>query len=87
MTLTGNLEQKFKKSLYPRIRPGPSQAEHLSEADLFVANNILNLRKMCFYCLSRGKSDNTTNHKRGKEAKKGGIFVEFRIFFRYSGIS
>ena len=35
MTLTGNLEQKFKKSLYPRIRPGPSQAEHLSEADLF----------------------------------------------------
>ena len=34
MTLTGNLEQKFKKSLYPRIRPGPSQAEHLSEADL-----------------------------------------------------
>ena len=39
MTLTGNLEWKFKKSLYPRIRPGPSQAEHLSEADLFVNYN------------------------------------------------
>ena len=36
MTLTGNLEYKFKKSLYPRIRPGTSQAEHLSEADLLM---------------------------------------------------
>ena len=39
MTLTGNLEQKFKKSVYPRIRPGPSQAEHLSEADLLNAEH------------------------------------------------
>ena len=43
MTLTGNLEYKFKKSLYPRIRP--SQAEHLSEADLFGIENEINSNK------------------------------------------
>ena len=43
MTLTGNLEQKFKQSLYPSIRPGPSQAEHLSEADFNSVNRPDNL--------------------------------------------